>query len=200
MRTGLNDIQWCPGCGDFLILSAIRNSLKELGIAKENTVIVSGIGCGGKMSQYIDGYAAETLHGRAIPFATGVKLSNPDLTVIVISGDGDGYGIGLAHFLNACRRNVNLTYIVCNNENYGLTTGQASPTTPVGAKTKTTPGGNTLPPIKPNLLAVNMGCSFFRDIEDRDIIKLKATIKDGIQHPGFAFINVKQKCPSWKKW
>lgn len=114
-----------------MIHLAIKNALKELNIAKENVVVVSGIGCSGKMSQYLDGYGAETLHGRALPFATGVKMSNEKLTVIGISGDGDAYGIGLGHFLHSCRRDVDLLYVVANNENYGLTTGQASPTTPL---------------------------------------------------------------------
>jgi 2-oxoglutarate ferredoxin oxidoreductase subunit beta len=132
MRKGLNAIQWCPGCGDFIALGAIRGVLAELKIPKENVVIVSGIGCSGKISQYIDGYAAETLHGRSLPFALGVKLANPALTVICVGGDGDG-------FLHACRRDVAMTYIVLDNENYALTTGQTSPTTPQGQVTMNEP-------------------------------------------------------------
>ncbi|MCX6824747.1 MAG: thiamine pyrophosphate-dependent enzyme [candidate division SR1 bacterium] len=200
MRAGLNKIQRCPGCGNFIINAAIKNALKELGIPKHKVVIVSGVGCSGKTSQYIDSYGAETLHGRAVPFATGLKLANPDLTVIIYGGDGDGYGIGLGHFLHACRRNTNLTYIVANNENYGLTTGQASPTTPLHVKTKSTPEGNTLLPFDPNALAKAAGCQYSVHVIDKDIALLTQAIVDGIKHEGFSHIDVDQGCPSWKKW
>lgn len=139
---------------------AIKNAFKELAIESHRRVVVSGVGCSGKASQYIDGYGAETLHGRALPFATGVKLAKPDLTVVAMGGDGDGYGIGMGHFIHACRKNLNMTYIVFNNENYALTTGQASPTTPIGAKTKTTPNGNTTAPFDPIELAKSAGAGF----------------------------------------
>ncbi|NDK19856.1 hypothetical protein GW819_03370 [Candidatus Gracilibacteria bacterium] len=200
MRKGLNLIQWCPGCGDFLILGAIRKALQELEIPKEDIVIVSGVGCSGKISQYIDGYAAETLHGRAIPFAIGVKLANPKTHVICIGGDGDGYGIGLGHFLHACRRNNPITYLVLDNENYALTTGQASSTTPLSAKTRTTTSGNTTPPFNPVELAKSAGCQFSREATDSNIAELKELIKEAILFDGFAHINIKQKCPSWKRW
>lgn len=160
MRSGLTNIQWCPGCGDFLIIMALKNAFKELEIASHNRVVVSGVGCSGKASQYVDGYAAETLHGRAVPFATGVKLANPELTVVIMGGDGDGYGIGMGHFIHACRRNLDMVYLVFDNENYALTTGQASPTTPVGVVTKTTPDGNTTLPFSPLKLAEDAGCGF----------------------------------------
>ena len=110
---------------------AVKNAFKELEIPSHERVVVSGVGCSGKASQYVDGYAAETLHGRAVPFATGVKLANPDLTVVIMGGDGDGYGIGMGHFIHACRRDLDMVYLVFDNENYALTTGQASPTTPL---------------------------------------------------------------------
>ncbi len=163
-------------------------------------MVISGIGCASKMSQYIDSYGCESLHGRSLPFATGIKLSNPDLTVIAYGGDGDGYGIGLGHFLHSCRRNINLTYIVANNENYGLTTGQASPTTPLHIKTKSTPQGNEIAPFDPIMLAKSAGCAFSIKIQDKDIKWLTQTIVDAIQHPGFAHIDVDQACPSWRKW
>ncbi len=141
---------------------AIKNAFKELGIPSHKRVVVSGVGCSGKSSQYIDGYAAETLHGRAVPFATGVKLADPDLTVVIVWGDGDGYGIGMGHFIHACRRDLDMTYIVFNNENYALTTGQSSPTTPIGAVTKNTPDGNIVAPIDPNKLATEAGGTFSR--------------------------------------
>lgn len=200
MRTNLTKIQRCPGCGNFLIHAAIKNAIKQLNIPKHKVVVLTGIGCASKMSQYIDSYGAETLHGRSLPFATGVKMANPDLTVIAYGWDGDGYGIGLGHFLHSCRRNINLTYIVGNNQNYGLTTGQASPTTPVGMHTKSTPTGNTLQPFDPNALAKSAGCEYSLHVVDKDIVGLTQAIVAAIQHPWFAHIDVDQACPSWRKW
>ncbi len=162
--------------------------------------MASGIWCSGKMSQYQDGYASETLHGRSVPFATGVKLANPDMTVIAYGGDGDGYGIGLGHLLHAARRNTNILYIVADNENYALTTGQASPTTPVDIKTRSTPEGNHTRPFDPLKLVEAAGCSYNITIADKDIKGLTEAIKNGILHPGFAHINVQQVCPTWRKW
>jgi 2-oxoglutarate ferredoxin oxidoreductase subunit beta len=200
MRNGINAIQWCPGCGDFVILGAIRKAIQELGIPKHDLVVVSGIGCSGKASQYIDGYAAETLHGRSLPFALGVKLANPRLTVICIGGDGDGYGIGLGHFLHACRRNDPITYLVFDNENYALTTGQASATTPLGAKTRTTASGNRTAPLDPVAIARLAGCGFSEEGSDGNLSALKELIKSAILHDGFSHVNIKQACPSWKAW
>lgn len=199
MRDKLNNFQRCPGCGDFIILLAIKNAIKELNIPKENVVIVSWIWCSGKMSQYIDGYAAETLHGRILPFATGVKLSNPDLVVIWVWWDGDGYGIGLWHFMHTARRNIDITYIVCNNENYALTTGQASPTTPCKIHTKSTPDGNTTPPFDPTKLAEATWCQFTENWTSGDLAGLTDKIKRAIQHKWFAHLDVAQACPSWKR-
>ncbi len=140
------------------------------------------MGCSGKASQYVDGYAAETLHGRAIPFATGVKLADPELTVVVMGGDGDGYGIGMGHFIHACRRDLDITYIVFNNENYALTTGQSSPTTPIGAVTKTAPEGNLIKPLDPVALASHAGCSFSKKAHSKKFQELKEIIKEAILH------------------
>ena len=200
MRTNLNKIQRCPGCGNFLIHLALKQALAELKIPTHKTVIVTGIGCKSKMSQYMEGYGAETLHGRGIPFATGVKLANPDLTVISVSGDGDSYGIGLGHLLHAARRNLPFVHITCDNENYALTTGQASATTPLWVKTKSTPEGNPVPPLHPVHLVETAGCSFVKSVIDKDMKTLKETIVQAIQHSGFAHINVQQACPSWKRW
>lgn len=183
-----------------MILAAAKSALKELGIPKENTVIVGGIWCSSKVPHYIDGYAAETLHGRTLPFATWVKLANPDLTVIAMWWDGDGYGIWLSHFLHTCRRNINLTYIVFDNENYGLTTWQSSPTTPVGAKTKYTPDGNTLSPLNPLALATAWWCQFTRETNSASLNEMKEIMKEAIQFEWFSHINVKSACPSWKRW
>ncbi|MFZ2150440.1 MAG: thiamine pyrophosphate-dependent enzyme [Candidatus Absconditicoccaceae bacterium] len=200
MRTGLNKFQRCPGCGDYLIHLAIKQAVQELNIPKHNLVFITGIGCNSKMSQYLDGYGSETLHGRGLPFATGIKLSNPDLTVISIAGDGDSYGIGLGHLLHTARRNINLVHITCDNENYGLTTGQASPTTPIDIKTKSTPDGNQTRPFDPIGLLKSAGCEFSFSLPDKDIKGLKEKIKEAILHPGFAHIDIKQQCPSWKVW
>jgi 2-oxoglutarate ferredoxin oxidoreductase subunit beta len=166
MRTQLNKFQRCPGCGNFLIHLALKQALSELEIPAHKTVFITGIGCGAKMSQYTNCYGAETLHGRAIPFATGVKLANPELTVISLSGDGDSYGIGLGHLLHAARRNTPILHITCDNENYALTTGQASPTTPEYAITKSTPQGNQIPPFHPIGLVESAGGQFVRRVEE----------------------------------
>jgi 2-oxoglutarate ferredoxin oxidoreductase subunit beta len=164
------------------------------------TVFITGIGCNAKMSQYTECYGAETLHGRPIPFATGVKLARPELTVISMEGDGGSYGIGLGHLLHAARRNVPILHITCDNENYALTTGQASATTPQAAITKSTPQGNTIPPFHPVHLVESAGGSFVRMVKDKEMQTLKETIKEALQFPGFAHINVQQTCPSWKRW
>lgn len=200
MRNWLNKIQRCPGCGNFLIHLAIKNAIKELNIPKHNVVVVSGIWCSGKMSQYIDGYGAETLHGRGVPFATWLKLANPNLTVIVYGGDGDGYGIWLNHLLHAARRDINITYIVADNENYALTTGQASPTTPLDIQTKSTPEGNHTTPFNPIELVKAAWCNHVIDAVDKDIKWLTQAIVDSINNDGFSHIHVNQACPSWRRW
>ena len=200
MRNWLTNIQWCPGCGDTLIIMAIKNAFKELEIESKNRVVVSGVWCSGKASQYIDGYAAETLHGRAIPFATWVKLANPELTVVIAGWDGDWFWIGMGHFIHACRRNLDMTYLVFDNENYALTTGQASPTTPIWAKTKTTPEGNTTQPFDPLLLAKSAWCGFVKVADSIKFQELKAIIKEAIQYKWFAVVNIHQACPSFKRW
>ncbi|MCP4522668.1 MAG: 2-oxoacid:ferredoxin oxidoreductase subunit beta, partial [Candidatus Gracilibacteria bacterium] len=193
-------IQWCAGCGDTLIIGAIKKAFQELKIVSHERVVISGVGCSGKASQYIDGYAAETLHGRTLPFATGVKMSKPKMTVMAIGGDGDGYGIGMGHFIHSCKRDLNITYIVMDNENYALTTGQASPTTSIGAKTKTTPDGNLSKPFDPIAIAKKAGCSFAKIANSIEFMEMKEIIKKAIKHEGFSVVNISQACPSFKKW
>lgn len=200
MRTWLTNIQWCPGCWDTLIVMALKNAFKELGIESHDRVVVSGVGCAGKASQYVDGYAAETLHGRAIPFATGIKLVKPELSVVVMWGDGDGYGIGMGHFIHACKKNLNMTYLVFNNENYALTTWQSSPTTPIGAKTKTAPDGHTVEPFDPVELALKSGATYAKYADSSKFVELKELIKEAILHDGFSLLDIKQACPSFKRW
>jgi len=200
MRSGLNNIQWCPWCWDTLIIWAIKKAFEELGIESHNRVVVSWIWCSWKASQYINGYAAETLHGRTLPFATWVKMVNPELTVIAVWWDWDGYGIWMWHFIHSCRRNLDITYLVFNNENYALTTWQASPTTPIWAKTKTTPIWNNIAPFDPIELALKSWARFAKRADSSKFIELKEIIKEAINHKWFALVDIIQACPSFKRW
>ena len=200
MRTNLNKFQRCPGCGNFMIHLAIKQALQELNIPKNETVVITWIWCSSKMSQYIDWYWCETLHGRGVPFAIWVKLSNPKLTVISYSWDWDTYGIGLWHLLHAARRNINIIHITWDNQNYALTTGQASPTTPLNIKTKSTPEGNTTPPFNPVELVKAAGAKYCVSVPCNDLPALKQAIVDWIKYEWFAHVNVQSVCPSFKKW
>ncbi len=200
MRTGLNHFQRCPWCWNFTIHFAINSAIKELGIAQENILIISGIWCSGKMSQYIPWYSVESLHGRPIPFAIGAKLANPKLTVIAYSGDWDAYGIGLAHFLHACRRDIDITYIVADNENYALTTWQTSPTTPLHQATHSDPKWSNISPIYPLQLAETAWCGYNISVWSKDIPWMKKAIMEGISHKGFSHIHIDQLCPSYRDW
>ena len=185
---------WCPGCGNYGILLALRKALVELNLQPEEVVIVTGIGCHGRISDYMRTNAFHTIHGRVLPLATGIKLANPKLTVIGHSGDGDAYAIGLGHLPHAARRNVDITLIVHDNMIFGLTTGQVTPTTPRGVKTKSTPFGNPERPLNPVLLALASGATFVARGFSAEIDHLKELIKEGIKHRGFAFIDVLQPC------
>ncbi|MGI6127817.1 MAG: thiamine pyrophosphate-dependent enzyme, partial [Planifilum sp.] len=160
---------WCPGCGDYAVLSSLQKACADLGLEPEEVVLVSGIGCSGKISQHFGSYGFHSLHGRALPTAQGVKLANQDLTVIAAGGDGDGYGIGMGHFVHAVRRNVDLTYIVMDNHIYGLTTGQLSPTSDRGFKSKTSPQGSAEEPVKPVETAIVNGASFVAQAFSGDV-------------------------------
>ncbi len=199
MRTNLTEIQWCPWCWNFLILSAVKNAITQLKIPKENIVVVSWIGCSWKITQYLPYYASETLHWRSIPFWIWVKLANPELKVICFWWDGDMYWIWLNHLLHAARRNNDITVIVHDNENYWLTTWQASPTTPQWIKTSSTPNWNPFKPFNPIELIKSAWANFTKQVNDKDLSELIQTIKDAINYKGFAHIEVKQNCPSWKK-
>lgn len=199
MRNNLNKFQRCPGCGNYIINLAMKQALEELKIEKHNTVIVSWIWCSGKMSQYIDWYAAETLHGRGLPFATGVKLANDKLTVISYGWDWDTYWIWLWHLMHAARQDINVLHIVADNENYALTTGQASPTTPEDIKTSSTPDGNHIHPFDTIKLIEATGCKYNVSVKDNDLPGLKKAIIEGIKHKWFSHLNIQQACPSFKK-
>ena len=151
---------WCPGCGDFGVLNGLFQACADLQLEPSNIMVVSGIGCSSNLPGFFRSYGVHSIHGRAIPFATGCKLANTEMTVIATGGDGDGYGIGLNHFIQAMRRNIDVTYIVMNNEIYGLTTGQVSPTSETGMLTKTTPQGNLEGMLNPLALALAAGCGY----------------------------------------
>ncbi len=189
--------QWCPGCGNFGILLAIKNAIIKLGLDPKDVLVVSGIGCSSKTPHYIKTYGIETIHGRALPVATGAKLANKDLHVIVVGGDGDGYGIGMGHLMHAFRRNINLTYIVHNNEVYGLTKGQTSPTAPKGTKSVSTPNGAIETPVNPMVIALAGGATFIAKGFAGDIPHLSNLIAKGIQHKGFSIIDTAQPCVSY---
>ncbi len=186
--------QWCPGCGNFGLLTALKGALSELGLNNHEVVIASGIGCSGKTPHYVNAYGFESLHGRSLPVASAIKLSNTRLTVIAEGGDGDGYGIGSQHFVHIMRRNYDLTYIVHDNQLYGLTTGQASPTSLIGMKTKTTPYGVIEVPFNPISTAINGGATYVARGYAGDIPHLKELIKGAIAHKGFALVDVFQPC------
>ncbi len=190
-------IDWCPGCGDFGITSALQQALADLGIAPHEVAVFSGIGCSGKFPHYIHAYGFHTLHGRVLPYAIGCKLANPRLTVVAIGGDGDGLGIGACHFVNAGRRNVDVTYILANNGVYGLTKGQASPTLPLGLQTRSLPKPNINQGINPLLLAFASGYTFIARTYSYDVRHQVEIIKQGIQHRGLAFIDILQGCPTY---
>src|SRR5881409_2804233 len=196
---------WCPGCGDFGILRTIQMALAELKMEPHRVTIVSGIGCSAKTVHYVKTYGVHTLHGRALPYATGVKLANPALKVLCLSGDGDGLGIGGGHFVNAGRRNLDMLYIIHDNGVYGLTKGQAAPTLKLGVQTKSLAHPNINEAVNPIWLALAAGATWVGRGYSYDIKHLVATIKAGIEHKGYAFLDVLQPCPTYndlntKEW
>jgi 2-oxoglutarate ferredoxin oxidoreductase subunit beta len=190
---------WCPGCGDFSVLAALQTALYELGISPHKTLVVSGIGCSSNLPGFINCYGVHSLHGRALAVATGAKLGNHELTVIATGGDGDGFGIGGNHFVHICRRNVDLTYIVMDNQIYGLTTGQVSPTSVKGMKTKTTPHGSVENPINPIPMAIVAGATYVARGFSGKQRHLADLIKGAIQHKGFSLIDVFSPCVTYNK-
>ena len=190
---------WCPGCGDFGVLKSIKEAIVELGIPAHKVLIVSGIGCSSNLPGFIRAYGVHSLHGRAVPVATGAALANHDLHVIAVGGDGDGYGIGMAHFIHAMRRNLNLTYIVMDNEVYGLTTGQASPTTLEGTKTKSTPRGNVEKAVQPLALALTSGATYVARGFSAEQKHLTRLVAGAIAHKGFSLIDVFSPCVTFNK-
>ncbi len=194
---GRVDPDWCPGCGDFGVLAALKQAMADLGLQPHEVLTVSGIGCSSNLPGYINAYGMHTLHGRALAVAAGAQLANHNLKVVVTGGDGDGYGIGGNHFLHNMRRNVDLTYIVMDNQIYGLTTGQISPTSIKGMKTKSTPFGSVENPINPIPLAIAGGATYVARGFTGQQKHLVELIKGGIQHRGFALIDVFSPCVTY---
>jgi 2-oxoglutarate ferredoxin oxidoreductase subunit beta len=190
---------WCPGCGDYGVLQALQRAAAQLGLRPHEIVVASGIGCSGKISSYFNSYGFHALHGRSVPIATGVKLANPNLTVIASGGDGDGYGIGANHFLHAVRRNIDITYLVMDNQVYGLTKGQTAPTSAHGFKSTTTPFGAPDNPVHPLRLALAQGCGFVAQGFSAEKAQLTDLIVKAIRHRGFSLVNVISPCVTFNK-
>lgn len=189
---------WCPGCGDFGVVAATYQALAKLNLDPDRTAIVSGIGCSSRLPGYVNTYSFNAIHGRALPIATGVKLANPELTVIVVGGDGDGFAIGMGHFVHAARRNVNITYVCMDNLIYGLTKGHTSPTTPMGEVTKTSPYGNIEEPVNPVLMALACGSTFIARSFSSEVKTSVELIAEAIEHEGFSFVHMLSPCPVFR--
>lgn len=190
---------WCPGCGDFSVQAAIQKAAANVGLEPDEVALITGIGCSGRLSGYVNSYGVHSIHGRALPLAQGVKMANRDLTVIASGGDGDGYAIGMGHTIHALRRNMNITYIVMDNQIYGLTKGQTSPSSAPGFVTKTTPKGNIEQNVAPIELALSSGATFVAQGFSSDIKALTKMIEDAINHDGFSFVNVFSPCVTYNK-
>jgi 2-oxoglutarate ferredoxin oxidoreductase subunit beta len=193
--TSDQEVRWCPGCGDYVILNTIRNFLPELGLRRENIVFVSGIGCSSRFPYYLETYGLHSIHGRAPAIATGLALARPDLSVWVVTGDGDALSIGGNHLIHTLRRNVNLTILLFNNRIYGLTKGQYSPTSEVGKVTKSTPMGSLDQPFNPVSLALGAEASFVGRALDSDRKGLSEVLRAAAQHRGSALVEILQDCP-----
>jgi 2-oxoglutarate/2-oxoacid ferredoxin oxidoreductase subunit beta len=190
---------WCPGCGHFSVMAGIQKALIQLEYEPHEVAVISGIGCSGKVSEYMRAYGFHTLHGRSLPVAQAVKLSNRNLKVVASGGDGDGYGIGAGHFTHAARRNIDMAYVVMDNRIYGLTKGQTSPTSSQGFQSKTSPEGAGEREVKPLELALGAGASFVAQAFSGDIKQLTDLIAQAIEHPGFAVVNVFSPCVTYNK-
>lgn len=190
---------WCPGCGDFSVQAAIQRAAANTGLEPESLAVISGIGCSGRISGYINAYGFHGIHGRALPIAQGVKMANRELTVIASGGDGDGFAIGMGHTVHAIRRNIDITYIVMDNQIYGLTKGQTSPRSAPGFKTKSTPQGSIESALSPLEMALSVGATFVAQSFSSDLKQLTNLIEAGIRHKGFSLINVFSPCVTFNK-
>ena len=185
---------WCPGCGDFGVLQGLYRALSAIGRPPHEVAFISGIGCSSRIPGYTTAYGFNTVHGRSLPIAQGVKLANPELLVVVAGGDGDGFSIGGGHVAHAVRRNIDLTYIVMDNQVYGLTKGQLSPTSPKGLETVTSPLGSLEDPINPLLYMLAYGAGFVAQATPADMPGMSALIEEAIRYPGFSFVNIQSPC------
>ncbi len=190
---------WCPGCGYFGIHQGLNNAIQQLQLPHHEIVTVSGIGCAGRYPFFANTYGLHTVHGRALPVATGVKFGNPDLTVFAVGGDGDGLAIGGAHLPHIARRDVNVNYLLFDNSIYGLTKGQPSPSSPVGFKTKASPTGSTEKPLNATLMALSYGTTFVARLFAGDPEGITAALIEGIKHPGFSFFHIYTSCITFDK-
>ncbi len=197
LREAVMPTVWCPGCGHGNIAAAITTAMKNLELDLDKSVLVGGIGCSGRTPFYFNTNAMHTTHGRALAFATGIKMTNPSLTVLVTMGDGDALAIGGNHFIHAARRNIDLTAIIYNNSTYGMTGGQAAPTTPIGSFSTTSPLGTTDPAFDTVELALAAGASFVARGTTYDFLELPQLIAKAVQHPGFAMVEVLTQCPTY---
>lgn len=190
---------WCPGCGDFSVQAAIQRAAANVGLEPEQLALVSGIGCSGRISGYVNAYGFHGVHGRSLPIAQGLKMANRELTVIAAGGDGDGFAIGMGHTVHAIRRNIDITYIVMDNQIYGLTKGQTSPRSATGFKTKSTPNGSIESALSPLEMALSAGATFVAQSFSSDLKQLTGLIEAGIRHKGFSLINVYSPCVTFNK-
>jgi 2-oxoglutarate ferredoxin oxidoreductase subunit beta len=185
---------WCPGCGDYSVLAGVQAAMSALDLDPSNVLFISGIGCSSNLPHFLKCYGIHGIHGRTLPIATGAKLANPDLTVIAVGGDGDGYGIGMGHLVHAMRRNINITYVTMDNQIYGLTTGQSSPTSMMGHRTKSSPGGSIESPVNPISIAISAGATFIARGFSGDVKMLGELLTNGIRHRGFSLVDVLSPC------
>ena len=190
---------WCPGCGDFGVLNGLYNAMRQKGLQTKDIVVVSGIGCSSRLPFFVSSYGFHGVHGRAMPIATGIKVANPELKVLAMGGDGDAFAIGGGHFVHAARRNLDICYVIMDNNIYGLTKGQTSPTSQVGFVTKTTPKGTPDRPINPLRLAIASGATFVARGFSGKPKELAELIVEGINHNGFAVIDTFSPCPTFNK-
>ena len=195
---------WCPGCGDYHVLLSLTRAFAELRVPPEQLAVVSGIGCSSRIPAYTTCYGFHGVHGRSLAAAAGLKVVRPDLTVVVASGDGDGYSIGGNHFLHACRRNIDMTYIVMDNHIYGMTKGQPSPTTESDFDTALAPGGTGLRPFNPLVIALASGANFVARCFSGNLNETTSVIVEAVRHPGFSFVEILSPCvtyrPDQKEW
>ena len=195
---------WCPGCGDYHVLLSITKALAELERRPEDVAVISGIGCSSRIPAYLNCYGFHGVHGRSLPLGTGLKVARPDMTVLVAGGDGDGFSIGGNHFLHACRRNIDVTYIVMDNRVYGMTKGQPSPTTEPDWDSALSPGGTGLNPFHPLVIALASGANFVARAFSGDIKGTTKVIVEAVKHPGFSFVEILSPCvtfrPEQREW